>query len=169
VIDEALNSCQNLANALTLQGRNEEALRLLDDALAQVSDPGQLRLFLHLALCRAGRQKEAVTRMREYSHDKKANDVTSLLAELYAGRLDEAKLVRKARAKDAYGDRLYQCELHYFLGMAYLLGASNKLQYSAPDTARAIEHFEACLSTEIYKFIEHDYAKAELHKLRASR
>lgn len=160
---------QNLANALTLQGRNEEALRLLDDALAQASDPGQLRLFLHLALCRAGRQKEAVTRMQEYSRDKKANDVTSLLAELYAGRLDEATLVRKAKAKDAYGDRLYQCELHYFLGMAYLLGASNKLQYSAPDTARAIEHFEACLSTEIYKFIEYDYAKAELHKLRAPR
>lgn len=160
---------QNLANALMLSGRGDDAISLLRDAAERWPGLGQYRLFLHLALCREGRQDEAFSYLKEAIPSKAGDDVTSLIRELYANRLDEKVVVRRARMEDSYGDRLNRCELHYFLGMAYLVGASDRLADSAPDTARAIEHFKACLETEIYKFIEYDYAKAELRALGVGR
>lgn len=46
-------------------------------------------------------------------------------------------------------------------------GDPPRLPHSAPDTAVAIAHFDSCLATKMYRFVEYDYAKAERARLSA--
>ena len=166
---EEYSAWQNLAAALGFLDRHEEALAVLAEAANRWPQYGQFRLLLHVELSRAGMHEEARRRIRAVSRPDKIKDADDLLTEMFAGRLSEKEVMRKSHLDDTYGERLGLCEIHYYLGMAYLTGAPGKLTRAAPDTDRAIEHFKACLDTKVFKFVEYDYAKAELTKLGVIR
>jgi lipoprotein NlpI len=76
------------------------------------------------------------------------------------GELDETAFLRLAADSNPATVREFLCEAFYYAGVLRLLNG---------DTSGAQAFFEKCLATEVTKFVEFDFAGAELARLKTKR
>lgn len=78
---------------------------------------------------------------------------------LYTGNISEQQFIREmpenVRSQDEFAERL--CEAYFYLG---------KLNAMKGDKRTAANFYKLALSTNVYEFVEHRYAKLELELLR---
>jgi hypothetical protein len=77
------------------------------------------------------------------------------LLDFYAGEISEEDLLKA----------VLPCMGHYYIGMSYLINVKAAPTASSVDTARALEHFEQCLSLYEDDWETADRVKRELRRL----
>ena len=147
------------------QGKYEEALSTYDKIVNAGSKDMYDWLFYFVYSSRAGKFDEAQARLREFSKSLKDESWIAPVVLFYSGEISENMVWKSAEHEDLQKAREQKCEAYYYLGIAYLLNKELRLKSAAPDTAKAQEYFEQCLTTNITDIIEYEEAKKELERL----
>jgi len=148
----------NRGIALYYGGRAELSI---DDFTAfhldEKSDPYRI-LWLYLAEHEQD-QISAKIALKGYSNLVSENVWAKTIIQLYLGEISHQTFVRQLTAgvnsNKALSERL--CEAYFYLGKYYQLQGKNK---------SAVNFFKLALSTNVYEFVEHRYAKLELELMR---
>ena len=86
----------------------------------------------------------------------------SAIIDFYFGEIQEseviATLLRDVKSQTQLNNRL--CEVYFYLG---------KYHAANGNTAKAENYFKLALSTNVYEYVEHKYARIELNNLRQER
>jgi tetratricopeptide (TPR) repeat protein len=155
-----------LGVAYMCQDRYDLAVDELNKAIQLRPDNLYLGLFYSISLHRADRPEEGREYSRQLAQTVKDDSWDGSLVRFLAGELDQSTLLTLAESEDLRTERQRKCEAHYFVGMAYLLDTDGDMEISPPDTATARAHFEGCVSTGLWRFLEYLLASAELARLQ---
>ena len=154
----------------TRQGDSEEAAALYRQAVDLDYEWITYHIAYWVALHRIGRSDTARDHMVSLSDSIHAGEwprdfgIQFDAVDFLTGRLSENNLlaVEKEEFEARGTDNATVC---YCLGLAYLFGGSIELANSAPDTTRAIRHFQKCLADD--ESWTYEPAKYELLRLGA--
>jgi len=121
------------------------------------SDPYRI-LWLYLAES-ATNSTNAQTSLKHYSSLVDNNIWAKKIIQLYLGEISHQQFVSQlamgVKSKKGLSERL--CEAYFYLGKYYQLKGKNK---------SAANFFKLALSTNVYEFVEHRYAKLELDLMK---
>ena len=148
-----------------LQGEFDSAAVYFDGASARTGAPVDYRFFEFVAYNRAGRADEAQRELGELTRDVGRETFESMLARYYAGELRDEQLLAAAELDGPERAGTYKCEAHYHIGMAHLMNISGDPEPTPADTTSAVEHFRACVSTQMTDRYEYRFANMELNRL----
>jgi len=85
------------------------------------------------------------------------NDWIAPVVHFYAEKISEDSLMKAAENADQQIDKQQKCEAYYYAGMKHLFDG---------DTTKAKARFEACIATGISYYLEYEWAKSELYRLK---
>jgi lipoprotein NlpI len=139
----------------------ERSLLAVDDLALfyqhKTSDPYRL-LWLYLIeqdVDSANALNNLQQRAKNISDDVWAKSIVNL----YSGKIDQTKFLRditvNIRSNKEFSERL--CEAYFYLGKLSLLNGNKRA---------AANFYKLALSTNVYEFVEHRYAKLELDLMR---
>jgi lipoprotein NlpI len=104
-------------------------------------------------------QKQAMSELAEVRHKLDENNWATKLVDLYLARIDENTLLNGlilgVRNQQQLTDRL--CEAYFYLGKYHAARGSKGI---------ASNYFKLALSTNVFEYVEHRYARLELQLLR---
>jgi len=151
----------NRGIALYYGGRPELAASDLALFLSkQHNDPYRI-LWLYLAEKQVDNES-AIKQLKERSMLVNNDVWAKQIIELYLGELSQHQFIQQLTndigSNKALTDRL--CEAYFYLGKYAQFRGEDKV---------AINYFKLALSTNVYEFVEHRYAKLELDLIRQSR
>jgi lipoprotein NlpI len=155
-----------LGAALMFQGEYEEAIAEFRQSVEADSGDIYSHLLYFIALNRGDRPEEAREHLAYMAEIQSDDPWEVALVRFYTGRLDQDELLELVESQDPEESQKRECEAHYYLAVAYLLGAGEGPTIDRPDTAKARVHFEQCLATGLKTFGEYILAKHELASLQ---
>ncbi len=121
------------------------------------SDPYRI-LWLYLAESEEDELSAKIT-LKDYSNLVDENVWAKTIIQLYLGEMTHQTFVRQltvgVSSSKALSERL--CEAYFYLGKYYQLQGKDK---------SAVNFFKLALSTNVYEFVEHRYARLELDLMR---
>lgn len=121
------------------------------------SDPYRV-LWVFLAQHRT-QPEQALDNLRDNARAIDPEDWANDLVALYLGDINEqdflSRMTDNLRADETLTERL--CEAYFYLG---------KQQQMKGNWARAMNYFKLALTTNVYQFVEHRYARIELERSR---
>jgi lipoprotein NlpI len=125
--------------------------------LENKSDPYRI-LWLYLAEYEQDKMSAKIA-LEEYSNLVAENVWAKKIIQLYLGEISHQTFVGQltlgVSSSKALSERL--CEAYFYLGKYYQLQGNNK---------SAVNFFKLALSTNVYEFVEHRYARLELDLMR---
>jgi lipoprotein NlpI len=121
------------------------------------SDPYRL-LWLYLVDQDIDSEK-ALLKLQERSKDIGDDVWAKNIVRLYSGDINQTEFIRdialNVRSNKEFSERL--CEAYFYLGKFNLLKGEKRI---------AANYYKLALSTNVYEFVEHRYAKLELDLIR---
>ena len=139
----------------------ERSLLAVDDLALfyqqKISDPYRL-LWLYLI----EQDVDSINALKNLQ--RRANNISDdiwakSIVKLYSGEIDQSKFLRditvNIRSNKEFSERL--CEAYFYLGKLSLING---------DRRAAANFYKLALSTNVYEFVEHRYAKLELDLMR---
>ncbi len=121
------------------------------------SDPYRL-LWLYLIDQDIDNEK-ALQNLKERAKDIGDDVWAKSIVRLYSGEIEQAEFIRdialNVRSNKEFSERL--CEAYFYLGKFNLLKGDKRV---------AANYYKLALSTNVYEFVEHRYAKLELDLIR---
>lgn len=139
----------------------ERSLLAVDDLALfyqhKTSDPYRL-LWLYL-IEQDVDSVNALTNLQERAKNISDDIWAKSIVNLYSGKIDQTQFLRditiNVRSNKEFSERL--CEAYFYLGKLSLLNS---------DKRAAANFYKLALSTNVYEFVEHRYAKLELDLMR---
>ena len=148
----------NRGIALYYGGRPDLAAKDLDTFLSRNNEDPYRAIWRYLAKSEVNKL-EAVTELREARAQLNPGHWAIAIVDLFLGDISEAQLLNVVVVgvtnQRQLTDRL--CEVYFYLGK-YHSAQSNK--------GKASTFFKLALSTNVYEYVEHRYARLELNLLR---
>ena len=107
-------------------------------------------------LMRTGKPDEARAFLTKHRAERKPKGWIAAILAFLSEDGDEAKLLKRAKSKDAKKQKERLCEAHYWIGSKKLI---------ANDAKGAREHFRKCVATGVTDFLEYTSAQVELKRM----
>ncbi len=145
----------------TNQGKFNDAARILRIAAEKGIGDSFFSLSYFVAMQRIGNAAEAEVHISKVAQTLESDAWIAPVVRFYAGEITEEAVLKAAESDDEQTDNEQKCEVYYYVGMAHLVGAT-----TSPDKTRAAEYFEKCLETNVTEYLEYDWAKNELERIR---
>lgn len=139
----------------------ERSLLAVDDLALfyqqKITDPYRL-LWLYL-IEQDVDSVDALTKLQQRAKNISDDIWAKSIVNLYSGEIDQAKFLQditvNVRSNKEFSERL--CEAYFYLGKLSLLKGNKRA---------AANFYKLALSTNVYEFVEHRYAKLELDLMR---
>lgn len=139
----------------------ERSLLAVDDLALfyqqKVTDPYRL-LWLYL-IEQDVDSEDALKKLQQRANNISDDVWAKSIVNLYSGEIDQAKFLQditvNVRSNKEFSERL--CEAYFYLGKLSLLKGNRR---------SAANFYKLALSTNVYEFVEHRYAKLELDLMR---
>jgi tetratricopeptide (TPR) repeat protein len=157
----------SLGFSYAYQGRYSEAVLQFKEACDAAPGHVYWNLFYALLLHRVGRAEDGRIHLRELAGSLEGDAWENSVVRFFIGELDEATFLSLAGSENPETTQGHLCEAYYYTGMAYILETDAVLESRHGDTARAGEHFEKCLHTDVdvVHYPEYRLARSELDRL----
>lgn len=150
----------NRAIALYYGGR--EALAVDDIKSFYRQDPSDpYRVFWYYLLSASIQPKQSLEQLKEHVGLLPAQHWTQALFAVYLGEQSEDQFLRSLHSYTADNNQLAQilCEAYFYLGKWHRMNGRDNL---------ALNYYKLSLSTNVFEFVEHRFARLELELMRAS-
>lgn len=155
------NALFNRGVALYYGGRSELAQQDTEAFLNQdTSDP--IRAIWHYIITKNHDPETAFEQLSQARTSLNDDNWMSSIVDFYIGQANEreviATLLQDVRSQTQLNNRL--CEAYFYLGKYHSWQGNHSI---------AENYFKLSLSTNVYEYVEHRYARIELNKLREAR